>query len=206
MRHGLVSTLLLGVGLSVVPTHSMAAEPGEMGYFIARGSFDPAGLCANAGPGCSVIANQIALAEDVAIGRLHGAANITIRYRPYPECEPWTLDTWIELTGEGSTASEALGTLASQVDLDFEMFANETCQHHTRQMQDTGVWQAKPLGSDKLMGEIFFPNAEGVNAVDFTLDVTWQTEAPDGFFGQDGSSDLAAFFFFLDELAPELDR
>ena len=211
MRHGLAGTLLLSVGLAVVPATSIAAEPspqafapGEMGYNIARGSFDPVGLCANAGPGCSVIENQIALAEDMAINRVHGGAVIAIRYQPYPECEPWTSTNWIEFTGLAGTASEpeSFGPVVSEMELDFEMFADETCQHHTRQFEDTGVWEAKPLGSDRLRGEMRFPEAEGVNAVDFTLDVTWQTEAPEGFFGEDGTSDTQAFFFFFDELVP----
>jgi hypothetical protein len=204
MRHKGFAYLVMGAGLAALPAIAPAAEPGEMGYAIARGSFDAPPLSANAGHGCEVIDNQIVLAEDVALGKLHGAARITIRYRPYPECKPWTLTTWIELKGEGSTTNEALGTLESQGELDFEMFAAETCRHNTRQMSDAGVWQARPLGGDKLRGEIFFPNVQGVNAVDFTLDVTWQTEVPEGFFGNEGTSGVDALFFFLNQLGSGL--
>ena len=96
MRCRSTGAVVLGLGLTLVSTHALAAEPagdegapqpGDEGYIIARGAFDPTALCSPVGDGCSVLENQIVLVEDVAIGKLHGGTAISITYSPSPDCK-----------------------------------------------------------------------------------------------------------------------
>ena len=212
MRSRSVTTLTLGAVLAVAPIKAMAVEADEPGYLVARGSFDPAALCASLGPSCSVIQNEVVLAADQSLDRgfheLHGAATYVVRWKEanHSHCDPWTLTVWIELTGAGNTDLEAIGALVTHSDS--EIFFGKSCEHKILQGQSAGDWAAKLAPGQQVTGrtELSEQNV-AMEIVDFTLDWAVQAEAPEGFFTQDYDSAAAAAFLADDTfliLHPEL--